>query len=244
MLFTFDEKHDIMKLSDKIDFDEVIKVIDITVWIKNFLQALNEAFANRVWFVGLQGSYGRGEATENSDIDVVVILDELSAMDIKAYNNMLDTLPHRDLICGFLSGKSEILNWEPSDLFQFCNDTTPIKGSLDDVLTVVDEIAVNRAIKIGACNIYHGCVHNMLHEKSTDILKSLYKSASFVIQAIVYKRTGKYIKHQKELLRIATTGERDIINTFLNFKNGDPVDFLQASETLLAFAKKRIIEID
>jgi hypothetical protein len=98
---------------------------------------------------------------------------------------MLDNLPHRDLICGFLSGKNEILNWEPSDLFQFCNDTTPIKGSLDEVMAVIDESAVSRAIKIGACNIYHGCVHNMLHEKSEDILRGLYKSASFVVQAIL-----------------------------------------------------------
>ena len=58
-------------------------MIDITVWMKNFLQTLNETFGDRVWFVGLQGSYGRGEATETSDIDVVVILDELSTMDIQ-----------------------------------------------------------------------------------------------------------------------------------------------------------------
>ena len=94
-------------------------MIDITAWMKNFLQALNEAFADRVWFVGLQGSYGRSEATDTSDVDVVVILDELSATDIIAYNEMLDTLPHRELICGFLSGKKEIMNWELSDLFQF-----------------------------------------------------------------------------------------------------------------------------
>ena len=87
-------------------------MIDITTWMQTFLQTLNETFANRVWFVGLQGSYGRGEATNTSDIDVVVILDELSALDIKTYNNMLNTLPHRELICGFLSGKDEILNWE------------------------------------------------------------------------------------------------------------------------------------
>ena len=43
-------------------------MIEITVWMKEFLQTLNETFANRVWFVGLQGSYGRGEATETSDI--------------------------------------------------------------------------------------------------------------------------------------------------------------------------------
>ena len=227
---------------EKLGFDEVIKVIDITAWMQNFLQILNETFANRVWFVGLQGSYGRGEATEASDIDIVVILDELSAMDIQAYKDMLDTLSHRELICGFLSGKKEIMNWEPSDLVQFGHDTTPIKGSLDEVMAVIDESAVDRAIKIGACNIYHGCVHNMLHEKSEDILRDLYKSASFVVQAIAFKQTGNYIRHQKELLKVVSFDERVIIETFLNLKNGGMVDFNLMSETLFTWSKKRIAE--
>ena len=220
---------------------EVTWVIDITVWMQDFLQTLNEAFTNRVWFVGLQGSYGRGEATKTSDIDIVVILDELSASDIQTYNTMLDTLPHRELICGFLSGKDELLGWEPSDLFQFYYDTTPIKGSLDELLTVIDDAAVGRAIKIGACNIYHGCVHNMLHEKSEDILRGLYKSASFVVQAIVFRQTGKYVKHQKELLSLAAPDEKAIAQTFLNLKNGGAVDFSRASDTLIAFAQKWIV---
>ncbi len=217
-------------------------MIDITAWIKNFLQILNETFANRVWFVGLQGSYGRGEATETSDIDIVVILDELSAMDIQTYNNMLDTIAHRELICGFLSGKKEIMHWEPSDLFQFCHDTTPIKGSLDEVMAIIDESAVNRAIKIGACNIYHGCVHNMLHEKSEDILQGLYKSASFVVQAIAFEQTGNYISHQKDLLQAVSFDERVIVENFLNLKNGGPIDFNLMSETLFTWSKKWISE--
>ena len=217
-------------------------MIDITAWMKNFLKSLNETFANRVWFVGLQGSYGRGEATQTSDIDVVVILDELSAMDIQTYNDMLDTLSHRDLICGFLSGKSEVLNWEPSDLFQFCHDTTPIQGSLDEVMAVIDESVVNRAIKIGTCNIFHGCVHNMLYEKSEDILRGLYKSASFVVQAIVFKQTGNYIIHQKDLLQVVSFDERVIVETFLNLKNGGTVEFNLMSETLFAWSKKWIAE--
>ena len=217
-------------------------MIDITAWMKSFLTALNDTFANRVWFVGLQGSYGRGEATEASDIDIVVILDELSAMDIRTYNNMLETMPHRKLICGFLSGKNEIMNWEPSDLFQFYYDTTPIKGSLDELLSVIDESAVNKAIKIGACNIYHGCVHNMLHEKSEDILKGLYKSASFVVQAIAFKKNGKYIKHQSELRNIVSNDERIIVDTFLNLKNGGAVEFNLMSEILFDWSKKWISE--
>ncbi len=217
-------------------------MIDITAWTKNFLQTLNETFANRVWFVGLQGSYGRGEATETSDIDIVVILDELSAGDIQTYNNMLDTMSHRELICGFLSGKKEIMNWEPSDLFQFCHDTTPIKGSLDEVMAVIDESAVRRAIKIGACNIYHGCIHNMLHEKSEAILRGVYKSASFVVHAIAFKETGNYISHQKELLQVVSSNEQVIVETFLNLKNGGTVDFDLMSETLFAWSKKWISE--
>ena len=217
-------------------------MIDITSWMQNFLQTLSETFADRVWFVGLQGSYGRGEATETSDIDIVVILDELSATDIQTYTDMLDTLPHRELICGFLSGKNEIMNWESSDLFQFCHDTTPIKGSLDEVLGVVDESAVNRAIKIGVCNIYHGCVHNLLHEKSEDILRGLYKSASFVVQAIAFKQTGNYISHQTELLEVVSSDEQAIVKTFMNLKNGGTVDFNLMSETLFAWSKKWITE--
>ena len=217
-------------------------MIDIAAWMTDFLQALNAAFVDRVYFVGLQGSYGRGEATETSDIDVVVILDELSAQDIKIYNAMLDKLCHRDLICGFLSGKSEIMNWEPSDLFQFCRDTTPIKGSLEDVLAIVDESAVNRAIKIGACNIFHGCVHNMLYEKSEEILRGLYKAASFVVQAIAFKQTGNYIRKQKDLLQVVSSDERTIVKNFLHLKNGGTADFDAMSETLFDWSKRWIAE--
>lgn len=215
-------------------------MIDMTVWMDGFMKSIHENFENRVWFVGLQGSYGRGEATETSDIDVIVILDALSAEDIQTYHNMLDTLPHRERICGFLSGKNEILNWEPSDLFQFYHDTTPIKGSLDAVLPLLDNEAVERAIKIGACNIYHGCVHNMLHEKSEDVLRGLYKSACFVVQAIVFRQTGNYVKHQKDLLRIASPDEQTIVETFLKLKNGEAVSFDTMSEILFAWSAKWI----
>ena len=215
-------------------------MIEISSWMDKFVGVLEERFGDRVWFVGLQGSYGRGEATETSDIDVVVILDELTAQDIQAYNAMLDTLPNRELICGFVSGKKELMNWEPSDLFQFYHDTTPIKGSLDEVLVLIDDVVIARAIKIGACNIYHGCVHNMLHEKSDEILKGLYKAASFVVQAICFQETGCYIKSQKALLEKVSGDERSIVENFLSLKNNDKVDFEEMSTTLFAWSKKWI----
>ena len=215
-------------------------MIEISSWMDKFVKKLEERFGDRVWFVGLQGSYGRGEATETSDIDVVVILDELTAQDIQAYNTMLDTLPNRELICGFVSGKKELLNWEPSDLFQFYHDTSPIKGSLNELLVLIDDDAIARAIKIGACNIYHGCVHNMLHEKSDEVLKGLYKAASFVVQAICFQETGCYIKSQKALLEKFSGVERSIVENFLSIKKDGKVDFEEMSNTLFEWSKKWI----
>ena len=153
---------------------------------------------------------------------------------------MLDTLPHRELICGFLSGKDELLNWEPADLFQFYYDTAPIKGSLDELLNLIDESAIDRAIKTGACNIYHGCVHNMLYDKSEDILRGLYKGASFTLQAIAFKQTGKYIRKQTDLLSVLSAEDKVICETFLKLKSGGTVEFDAMSESLFSWAKNII----
>ena len=219
-------------------------MIDIDIWMKYFLKALDETFKQRVWFVGIQGSYARGEATENSDIDMVVILDELTINDLQIYDRMLDTRSYRELICGFLSGKGELMNWDAADLFQFYYDTKPIKGSLDDLLVLIDDTALNRAIKTGVCNIYHGCVHNMLYDKSEDILKGLYKAASFVVQAIYFKQTGHYIRQQSELLEIVLSEERIIVDTFLTIKNGGVIDFKEMSNILFTWSQKWLINMN
>ncbi len=210
-------------------------MIDIKTWIKEFTDKALQTFSDRVWFIGLQGSYGREEATDTSDIDVVVILDELRMNDLKTYRDMLDTLQNRQMICGFISGKDELLNWEASDLFQFYYDTTPIKGTLDCLLEKIDKHAVMRAIKIGACNIYHACVHNFVHEKSEDILRSLYKSAAFVLQAVWFYETGKYIKSKAELQN-AINPPSAVLTNAQELKNGASVKFEEMSELLLNWA--------
>ena len=217
-------------------------MVNIDFWMDEFLKKLDETFAERIWFVGLQGSYARGEAIETSDLDVVVIFDELTPADLQAYGAMLDKLPHREKICGFVSGRQELENWERSDLFQFYHDTRPIRGSLDELLPMLDADAVNRAIRIGACNLYHGCVHNLLHGKSEDMVRGLYKSASFVVQAICFRETGRYIRRQSELRELVTGDDRRIVDTFLHLKSGGAVDFAGMSDLLFRWAKTWIVK--
>jgi hypothetical protein len=39
-------------------------------WINQYIQSVKSLFSSRLLFIGLQGSYGRDEADENSDIDM------------------------------------------------------------------------------------------------------------------------------------------------------------------------------
>ncbi len=215
-------------------------MINIKNWIEIFVNRLEETFKKRIWFVGLQGSYARNEANENSDIDIVVILDKVDIQDLIIYRGMLDKLPNRDLICGFVSGKQELMNWSAADLFQFYYDTLPIIGSLDVLLNKITISDIKNAIKSGASNIYHTVVHNFVHEKSEEILKNIYKSAKFVIQAIYFYQTGKYVKDTLQLLEVVEMSEKIILQNYINIKINGQVDFELMSKDIFAWAKEII----
>ena len=82
------------------------------LWLEQFTAAVRQTFGARVEAIGIQGSHGRGEAAEQSDIDVVVILDTLSYHDLKAYDDAISKLPRRSLICRFVSGRDELARWD------------------------------------------------------------------------------------------------------------------------------------
>ena len=73
--------------------------VSLDMWLGEYMEAVQVQFGPRVWFIGLQGSFGRGEATAESDLDVVLILDAVSAADLRAYSAMLDRLPERERGC-------------------------------------------------------------------------------------------------------------------------------------------------
>lgn len=221
------------------------KMFHIEFWMKELTERLKGIFGPRLKFVGLQGSYSRSEETAESDIDVVVILDKLTAADIKTYDMIITDMPKREKICGFISGKRELLKWEKSQLFQFYHDTVPYYGSIDYILKLLTEEDIKRSVLTGACNIYHLCVHNMLHEKESGVLVGLCKSAVFVIQAKYFAETGQYVKRCADLFRAVSQEDSEIIEEFILLRENDRLakdDFWEASEKLFEWAKKIIKE--
>ena len=137
--------------------------MDIRHWMDGFTAAVRQAFGGRVYCIGLQGSRARGEAGPDSDIDTVVILDRWAPDDWARYGAVLDSLPGRERVCGFVSGRDELLCWDAAELFGFYYDTVPWYGDLDALKTRFTMADARRAVRIGACGIYHACAHNCLH---------------------------------------------------------------------------------
>lgn len=56
--------------------------MDIGAWMERAIGALKAEFGDRLLVVGLQGSMRRGEAAPTSDIDILIVLETLSANDL------------------------------------------------------------------------------------------------------------------------------------------------------------------
>ena len=54
--------------------ERCIVMICVDTYISELIQLLKSKFDSRLCYVGLQGSYLRGEATDSSDIDIMVVI--------------------------------------------------------------------------------------------------------------------------------------------------------------------------
>ena len=86
-------------------------MIDAKAWMADLLPQLRQAFGARLQYLGLQGSYRRGEATEASDIDVVLLLDAVALDDLDVYRAIVRGMPEGQKACGFIGSVADMLHW-------------------------------------------------------------------------------------------------------------------------------------
>lgn len=205
-------------------------------WLDAFLVRLDALFGARLEFFGLQGSYGRGEQTDGSDIDLVIVLDRVDFADLTAYRKLLDETEDGALVCGFVAGADELSAWDAADLVQLCLDTVPIRGSLEKWAARLGEADIRRAVLTGACALYHACAHNYLHERSTEMLSALIKTARFVVRLKNRAETGTYTPAMRALRRRADETDGAILDAAVR-GSGDAADFDALSAALFGWAQ-------
>ena len=158
-------------------------------WLAEIVGKIRGHFCKRVVFIGLQGSYKRGEATAASDVDLVVILDEFRIEDLKAYREIVRSMPDYEKACGFISGRAELQHWSKSDLFQFYFETESLYGDLTELIAPPEKDDIRRTVKLSAEALYHAACHSFVFDENpAETLSSLYKMTFlFCRQSIILK---------------------------------------------------------
>lgn len=187
---------------------------NIDNYLENLISRCKDSFGERLMYAGLQGSWLRGEATENSDIDVMIVLDGFSVEDMKIYRNILKEIGWFEKSCGFICGKEELTNWNPLEALQLKYTTKDLFGKLENLLppaTRQDEV---NYVKISLGNFYHENCHRYIHagdEKSRNKLRASCKQLYFVIQNLHYLESGDFLLKKSDLKAAVSAQDREIL---------------------------------
>lgn len=168
-------------------------MIDIDAYLTTLTDALKSAFGDRLLYVGLQGSYLRGDATENSDIDTTVLLRDLTKSDLDAYRTILDACGHADKACGFLCDAETFAHWNPFECMRLCHDTRDFYGHIADLVPPHTREDHKRLVLMELGNLYHALCHRYVHadaEKNRRKLSSHKKELFFLLQDLILLRSG------------------------------------------------------
>ena len=207
--------------------------MDIDVFMESFKEDLLRLFGDDLLFLGLQGSWARGEAMETSDIDPVMILRHCGKDELLKYRAYIDTLPEKNILCGFVSSMEELGAWDGADRAQLILDTRPVHGDLAELCPRITSDDIRRAVLQGACAIHHASSHNILHARNWSILPELYKSARFTIRMKHYLLTGVYVSAFGELATVVGEEEKTILEARNPSTEGDAFMLLEwASKTM------------
>lgn len=203
-------------------------MFDVNDYIIRLVDKLKATFGSRLLYVGLQGSYLRGEANENSDIDVMVIIDDISVSDLSEYRRIISSLEMSDKSCGFICGKDEMLQWNPLEICHLLHTTKDYYGKLAEFVPEYSDEDVRNYVKVSVNNLFHEICHRYIHaDRETNVaaLPYSYKAVFFILQNLHYLSTGEFINNKERLIAELSGKDMSVMETSMALSRGDDYDF-------------------
>lgn len=201
---------------------------------------LKQMFGDRLVYLGLQGSYSRGEADEHSDIDLMVVLDELRCEDLFTYRGLLEQLGDAEKSCGFICGRGDLAGWNACEIGQLVHETVDVVGRLADLVPSYSDADVRQYVKLSTGNLYHALCHRAIHNPGGwDIagLREMYKPVFYILQNRIFVQTGVYWKTKRELLNHLEGLDASVLKTAAALRNGREQDAEKAFRQLFSWCR-------
>ena len=219
---------------------------NIDVWMDELKDKLLALFGERLVYLGLQGSFRRGEATKTSDIDVMTVIKDLSIADLDSYRDIVETMEQSGRACGFICGLQELQNWPRYELFQVMADTKDIYGELKAILPPFSDRDVEDFVRINAANLYHALSHRYLYESREQNIRMLpfcYKGCFYILMNLTYLRTGEVFSTRTEFLGRLSGDDRTVLETAMGKSPVTNCNFLEKFSLLLGWCRGLLEEM-
>ena len=173
-------------------------MFDLNEYLQKLIFACKTAFGNRLLYLGLQGSYMRGEAAGSSDIDVMVILDHMSVDDMDV----------------FICGRNEMVRWNPLEVCQLLHTTRDMVGTLAEWLPEASKEDEINYVKFSLGNLYHELCHRYIHADAGEnrkCFRNTCKGLFFLIQNLHYLESGNFAVTKKVLSEQVSDEDRAVL---------------------------------
>jgi predicted nucleotidyltransferase len=213
-------------------------------YIAGLTARLQSAWHSRLMYVGLQGSYLRGEATENSDIDIMVVIDVMTVADLDAYRRAIASLPDVQKSCGFICGKEELLHWNPLEICHLLHSTKDYYGVLAALVPTYARDDVIAYVKLSLGNLYHEICHRYIHadpETNAAALPGTYKQVFFILQNLHYLETGSFLGTRLELLAALSGKDKLVLETSMALFSTGSYDYDVAFTLLHTWCQEALV---
>ncbi|WP_300809433.1 nucleotidyltransferase domain-containing protein [uncultured Acetatifactor sp.] len=221
-------------------------MIRIEEYIDGLTDILADAFGERLVYIGLQGSYLRNEATENSDIDIMAVIDDISVEDLDTYRQALVSIGNFDKSCGFICGRADLSHWNPLELCHLLNTTKDYYGELKNLVPAYTMEDERNYVKFSLNNLYHEICHRYIHadrEHNISRLPVTCKSVFYIVQHLHYLRTGNFIPTKRELLKCVQDEDKAVLELIISLRNDDGYDFDRAFSLLFRWCQSALARI-
>lgn len=219
-------------------------MLDVNSYLDDLIRNCQAAFGNRLLYVGIQGSYQRGEARKDSDIDVMIILDRFSVQDMDIYRAILQRIGSYERSCGFICGREEMLRWNPLEVCQLLHTTRDLVGTLTDYLPPAAREDEINYVKLSLGNLYHELCHRYVHrdrDRNITAFRGTCKGLFFLLQNLHYLESGRFVLTRKELKEAVAEEDRRMLELV---ELPDGFDFDQAFGLLFTWCQAAFLRMD
>jgi predicted nucleotidyltransferase len=195
-------------------------------WLGEFVRRMREQFGERLVFVGHHGSWARGEARPESDIDTLVVLETLGMEESEAYRDTIRELtadgPH---VSGLLLSTEEVASWPPGMLVQFFHGCKVLHGSLTGIAeSPSGGSLLEHAQRVAAYNLLnarHLALYPHNPAEKVRMTGYMFKECLFALEGFLLATTGRFHGRKRDLLGAVTEPEdRTLVEIVQGWRKG------------------------